>query len=90
MLVYSKDISLNIIRSSHWNESQNMFYSSYVNKKNSLINFIYRFERSIKRQRLNETKKPYENEYKRLKLVTPFHMEITMAKVYTCKIFYVF
>lgn len=89
MLVYNKDIFLAGIRSFIGVNHKICFIQGMPIKK-SLIDFIYIYERAIKRQKLNETKEPYENEYKRLKLVNPFHIEIMMAKVYTRNIFYVF
>ena len=68
-------------------ESSHSFFKRYISKKNSLMDFIIRFNRALGHQRYQELMANHSdvNEQPRLKSLWP--MEAQMAKVYTRKVF---
>ena len=71
-------------------ESMNAFVKQYVEYKNSLLDFILRFDAGVERLRYLEKKEDFENSNGRPKLKTCSPMEKQMADIYTRNIFYKF
>ncbi|XP_074585556.1 protein FAR1-RELATED SEQUENCE 5-like [Curcuma longa] len=71
--------------SSQRSESSNAFFKRYISNKNSLMDFITRFNRALRHQRHNELIADHidMNEHPRTKTIWP--METQMVKLYTRK-----
>ncbi|KAH6792221.1 hypothetical protein C2S52_002698 [Perilla frutescens var. hirtella] len=64
-----------------------IFFKRYVNRKNSLVDFIMRFNRALVHQRHEELVANHTNLNEKLRMVTGFLMESQMASIYTKTIF---
>ncbi|XP_073119520.1 protein FAR1-RELATED SEQUENCE 5-like [Henckelia pumila] len=71
--------------SSQRSESSHSFFKRYVSKKNSLVNFIIRFNRALKHQRHNELVSDHVDRNECPKIKGNLPMEHQMVKVYTKK-----
>ncbi|XP_074560767.1 protein FAR1-RELATED SEQUENCE 5-like [Curcuma longa] len=80
---YFKHVFCAGMSSSQRSESSHSFFKTYISNKNSLMDFITRFNRALRHQRHNELIADHVdiNEHPRTK--TPFPMETQMARVYT-------
>ncbi|XP_074576084.1 protein FAR1-RELATED SEQUENCE 5-like [Curcuma longa] len=69
--------------SSQRSESSHAFFKKYISKKNSLMDFITRFNRALRHQRHNELIADHidMNEHPKTKTISP--METQMVKLYT-------
>ncbi|XP_073124621.1 protein FAR1-RELATED SEQUENCE 5-like [Henckelia pumila] len=66
-------------------ESSHSFFKRYVSKKNSLVDFIIRFNRALKHQRHNELVSDHVDRNECPKIKGNLPMEHQMVKVYTKK-----
>ncbi|XP_073137665.1 protein FAR1-RELATED SEQUENCE 5-like [Henckelia pumila] len=71
--------------SSQRSESSHSFFKRYVSKKNSLVDFIIRFNRALKHQRHNELVSDHVDRNESPKIKGNLPMEHQMVKVYTKK-----
>ena len=71
-------------------ESMNSFVKHYVEYKNTLIDFILRFDCGVERLRYLEDKEDFECSNRRPKLKTCSPMEKQMDDIYTRSLFYKF
>ncbi|XP_073126798.1 protein FAR1-RELATED SEQUENCE 5-like [Henckelia pumila] len=71
--------------SSQRSESSHSFFKRHVSKKNSLMDFIIRFNRALKHQRHNELVADHIDINEHPKIKTKWPMETQMVKVYTKK-----
>ncbi|KAG6428030.1 hypothetical protein SASPL_112278 [Salvia splendens] len=71
--------------SSQRSESSHSFFKKYVSNKNSLMDFITRFNRALRRQRHNELVADHIDMNEHPKIKTNCPMETQMVKVYTKK-----
>eukprot|EP00268_Persea_americana_P040294 TRINITY_DN3996_c1_g1_i5.p3 TRINITY_DN3996_c1_g1~~TRINITY_DN3996_c1_g1_i5.p3 ORF type:complete len:154 (+),score=22.87 TRINITY_DN3996_c1_g1_i5:1609-2070(+) len=68
----------------------NAFVKHYVEYKNTLLDFILRFEQGVERLRYLENKEDYKSSNGRPKLKAYSSVEKQMADIYTRNIFYKF
>ncbi|KAF7138243.1 hypothetical protein RHSIM_Rhsim07G0153000 [Rhododendron simsii] len=83
------------IFSAHMTSSQrakitHSFFKRYVSQKNSLLEFVTRFERALARIRHNELDKDHKDVNERPNLKSMYPMEEIMSELYTIDIFYMF
>ena len=71
--------------SSQRSESSHSFFKKYVSHKNSLMDFITRFNRALRHQRHNELVADHIDMNEHPKIKTNWPMETQMVKVYTKK-----
>ena len=71
-------------------ESSHAFFKRFVSKRNSLVDFITRFNRAIARQRREELTADHVDVNEKPVLKMPNLIEKQMAETYTRKIFYTF
>lgn len=71
--------------SSQRSESSHAFFKRYVSNKNSLMDFITRFNRALRHQRHNEFVADHIDINEHPKVKTHWPMEAQMVKVYTKK-----
>ncbi|XP_057444043.1 protein FAR1-RELATED SEQUENCE 5-like [Lotus japonicus] len=85
---YMKDLFFAGIRTTSMCEGINSFIKSYVQCKNSLIDFIHNFERDVKEYRHNELVADFTTMYTEPVLTTPLReIEIGFSKLLTRKMF---
>ncbi|XP_057808940.1 protein FAR1-RELATED SEQUENCE 5-like [Salvia miltiorrhiza] len=87
---YVKDVFAAGISSSQRAESNHSFFKRYVNHKNSLIDFIMRFNRALVNQRHEELVANHTDINERPRLITGLLMENQMTSIYTKTIFLLF
>ncbi|KAK9290644.1 hypothetical protein L1049_008817 [Liquidambar formosana] len=68
-------------------ESNHAFFKRFVNKKNSLMDFVTRFNRGVAHQRHEELISDHVDKNEKPELKTPLLMEKQMADIYTRTIF---
>ncbi|KAH6800400.1 hypothetical protein C2S52_000864 [Perilla frutescens var. hirtella] len=71
--------------SSQRSKSSHAFFKRYVSNKNSLMDFITRFNRALRHQRHNELVADHNDINERPKIKTNWHIETQMVRVYTKK-----
>ncbi|XP_073120050.1 protein FAR1-RELATED SEQUENCE 5-like [Henckelia pumila] len=82
---YFKHVFCAGMSSSQRSESSNAFFKRYVSNKNSLIDFITRFNRALRHQRHNELVADHIDINERPKVKSKRPMETQLVKVYTKK-----
>lgn len=73
--------------SSQRSKSNNAFFKRYVNKKNTLMDFITRFSNALAHQRYGELAANHTDLNEQPWMTTSFAMEVQMASIYTKTIF---
>ncbi|KAL2534907.1 Protein FAR1-RELATED SEQUENCE 5 [Abeliophyllum distichum] len=76
--------------SSQRSESGHSFFKRYVNRKNSLMDFVTRFNMALRHQRHEELVANHIDITEQPRLTSKFQMEHQMVRVYTKKIFLLF
>ncbi|KAL2517295.1 Protein FAR1-RELATED SEQUENCE 5 [Abeliophyllum distichum] len=76
--------------SSQRSESGHSFFKRYVNRKNSLMDFITRFNMALRHQRHEELVANHIDISEKPSLMSKFQMETQMVHIYTKKIFLIF
>ncbi|KAL2527718.1 Protein FAR-RED IMPAIRED RESPONSE 1 [Abeliophyllum distichum] len=76
--------------SSQRSESGHSFFKRYVNRKNSLMEFITRFNMALRYQRHEELVDNHVDISEQPRLMSKFQMENQMVHIYTKKIFLLF
>ncbi|KAL2493150.1 Protein FAR1-RELATED SEQUENCE 5 [Abeliophyllum distichum] len=76
--------------SSQRSESGHSFFKRYVNRKNSLMEFITRFNMALRHQRHEELVANHVDISEQPRLMSKFQMEHQMVHIYTKKIFLLF
>ncbi|TXG54219.1 hypothetical protein EZV62_019475 [Acer yangbiense] len=71
-------------------ESCHAFFKRYVSKKDSLVEFVVRFNRALARQRHEELHADHIDINEKPVIKLPFAMEKQMSEIYTRKMFYKF
>lgn len=71
-------------------ESNHSFFKRYVNHKNSLVDFVVRFNRALVHQRHEELVANHVDLNERPRMATGFLMENQMASIYTKAVFLLF
>ncbi|ESR42104.1 hypothetical protein CICLE_v10013881mg, partial [Citrus x clementina] len=71
-------------------ESYHFFFKRYVSKKNSLLDFMIRFNRALNHQRHEELNANHADINEKPTLKLPLKMEKQMVSLYTREIFYKF
>lgn len=71
-------------------ESAHSFFKHFVSKNNSLMDFVARFNRAVKRTRHNDLKLDHDDINEDHVLKTAWLMEKQMSEIYTHTIFYEF
>ncbi|CAL9001735.1 unnamed protein product, partial [Prunus brigantina] len=87
---YVKDIFSAGMSSSQRVEGVHAFFKLYISKRNSLMDFILRFNRALAQQRHEEIIADHVDINEQPMLKSPLIMEKQMATIYTRKIFYKF
>ncbi|KAK3182984.1 hypothetical protein Dsin_030270 [Dipteronia sinensis] len=90
VLVYVNHVFSTEMSSSQRVESYHAFFKRYVSKKNSLLDFITRFNRAIARQRHEELIADHVDINEKPLLKMPNLIEKQMVEIYTRKISYTF
>ncbi|KAH6786377.1 hypothetical protein C2S52_005929 [Perilla frutescens var. hirtella] len=83
--IYFSDIFCAGMSSSQRSKSSHSFLKKYVSNKNSLMDFITRFNRALRHQRHNELATDHIDVNEHPKIKTNWLMETQMVKVYTKK-----
>ncbi|XP_073034950.1 protein FAR1-RELATED SEQUENCE 5-like [Primulina eburnea] len=83
--IYFNHIFCAGMSSSQRSESSHAFFKRYVSNKNSLMDFITRFNRALRHQRHNELVADHIDMNEHPKIKTNWPMEAQMVKVYTKK-----
>ncbi|KAL2461345.1 Protein FAR1-RELATED SEQUENCE 5 [Abeliophyllum distichum] len=76
--------------SSQRSESGHSFFKRYVNRKNSLMDFIIRFNMALRHQRHEELVANHVDISEQPRLLSQYQMENQMVNIYTKKIFLLF
>ncbi|KAL2527613.1 Protein FAR-RED IMPAIRED RESPONSE 1 [Abeliophyllum distichum] len=71
-------------------ESGNSFLKKYVNRKNSLMGFITRFNRALSHQHHEELVANHVDLNEQFRLMSSLVMECQMVEIYTKKVFMLF
>ncbi|KAL2493432.1 Protein FAR1-RELATED SEQUENCE 5 [Abeliophyllum distichum] len=87
---YVKHIFSAGMSSSQRSESGHSFFKRYVNRKNSLMDFIVRFNMALRHQRHEELVANHIDIIEKPRLTSKFQMEHQMVHIYTKKIFLLF
>ncbi|XP_042380975.1 protein FAR1-RELATED SEQUENCE 5-like [Zingiber officinale] len=83
--VYFRHIFCAGMSSSQRSESSHSFFKRYISNKNSLLDFITRFNRALRHQRHNELIADHIDMNEQPKIKTNWPMETQMVKLYTKK-----
>ncbi|KAL2486261.1 Protein FAR1-RELATED SEQUENCE 5 [Abeliophyllum distichum] len=87
---YLKHIFSAEMSSSQRSESGHSFFKRYVSRKNSLMDFIIRFNMALRHQRHEELVSNHIDISEQPRLTSKFQMENQMVHIYTKKIFLLF
>ncbi|KAL2533688.1 Protein FAR-RED IMPAIRED RESPONSE 1 [Abeliophyllum distichum] len=87
---YVKHIFSAGMSSSQRSESGHSFLKKYINRKNSLMGFITRFNRALSHQRHEELVANHIDLNEQPRLMSSFMMEAQMVQIYTKKVFTLF
>ncbi|XP_058203431.1 protein FAR1-RELATED SEQUENCE 5-like [Rhododendron vialii] len=87
---YTKHIFSAHMTSSQRSESDHAFFKRYVSKKNSLLEFVTRFDRALSNLRHNELDLDHKDVNEKPVLKTSWLLEKRMSELYTRTIFYKF
>ncbi|KAK9285937.1 hypothetical protein L1049_025139 [Liquidambar formosana] len=85
--IFVKHVFSTKMSSSQRAESNHSFSKKYMDKRNSLVDFIIRFNRALTRQRYGELQADHVDHNERPMLKTHVALEKQMAYIYTCSMF---
>lgn len=85
---FFRDLEMNgLMRTSSLSESENAFFRKCKNKQSTLVDFFFRFEAAIDKQRFNQRALEYEMDTSSVKFITRTQIERRAHNLYTPTVF---